>query len=203
MTRIKLCGLTRKEDILTANELMPDHIGFVLWEKSRRYVRFEKAKELKELLDPRISAVGVFVDEDIERVAEYLNEGIIDAAQLHGSEDDDYIRRLQHETGRPVIKAFRISAPEDSRAFFSCPAELLLLDSGAGGGTLLDRKLLAGIERPYFLAGGLSADNVEEAMAELHPYGVDVSSGIETDGAKDHDKMRRFVECVRRFERSE
>ena len=200
MTRIKLCGMSGEKDILTANELMPEYIGFVFWPRSKRYISSDAAVRLGSLLDPGITAVGVFVDEDIDKVSGLLADGVIAAAQLHGSEDDAYIRRLQDATGRPVIKAFRIKPESDTDMINDCAADLILLDSGAGGGRVLDRSLLTGIKRPYILAGGLSPDNVEDALKELSPYGVDVSSGIETDGAKDTDKMRRFVEKVRCFD---
>ncbi|MBQ7584023.1 MAG: phosphoribosylanthranilate isomerase [Lachnospiraceae bacterium] len=201
MIRIKLCGLTKKSDILTADELLPGYIGFVLWNKSRRYVPPEAVLQLKGLLDPRITAVGVFVDEDIKKVSRLLKEGVIDAAQLHGAEGEDYIRSLKGDTGKPVIKAFRMDEKSDVSMINESPADLILLDSGAGGGRLLDRRLLSGVKRPYLLAGGLSPDNVKDAISELSPFGVDVSSGIETDGVKDRDKMRRFVEEVRRCEK--
>ena len=197
MIKIKLCGLSRESEILTANDLLPDYIGFVLYPKSKRYVEEQRALKLKSLLVPEIRAVGVFVDEDIKRVAALLKEGLIDAAQLHGNEDDDYIKKLAAETGKPVIKAFRIHSLEDIGKAAASPADHILLDSGAGSGRVSDWELLKGMERPYFLAGGLSADNVAEAMDLLHPYGVDVSSGIETDGLKDIDKMRLFVKTVR------
>ena len=197
MIKIKLCGLSRECDILAANELLPEYIGFVLYPQSKRYVDAQKALHLKSLLAPRIKAVGVFVDEDIKRVAALLKEGVIDAAQLHGDEDDDYIKSLAADTGKPVIKAFRIHSLEDIERAAASPADHILLDSGAGSGRVSDWELLKGMERPYFLAGGLSADNVAEAMDLLHPYGVDVSSGIETDGFKDIDKMRLFVKTVR------
>ena len=198
MTKVKLCGLSKKSDILASNELLPDYIGFVFWKKSKRYVTFDEAGKLKSILDPGIKAVGVFVDEDLYEIAALLKEGIIDVAQLHGSEDDAYIKKLRHETGKPVIKAFRIRPDSDVMEINSCLADMILVDSGAGGGMVLDPALLKGIERPYFLAGGLSPDNISEILAGLSPYGVDVSSGIETDGIKDSEKMRLFVEAVRR-----
>lgn len=199
MIKIKLCGLSKEGDILAANELLPDYIGFVFWPKSRRYVDPEDAFRLKMILDKRIKAVGVFVDEDISAVEGLLKKGVIDAAQLHGSEGDEYIEKLRIRSEKPVIKAFRMKSDSDITAINGCSADHILLDSGAGGGNMLDRKLLKGIERPFFLAGGLSPDNVGEAIEELAPYGVDVSSGIETDGKKDKEKMRRFVETVRRI----
>ncbi|MBO4701758.1 MAG: tryptophan synthase subunit beta [Lachnospiraceae bacterium] len=197
MTKIKLCGLTRPEDIECANSLKPDFIGFVFYKKSSRYVSFEKAAELKKLLSPEIKAVGVFIDEDIRDVAYLLGEGIIDIAQLHGSEDEGYISKLRSLTGKPIIKAFRIKGSEDAALVNASGADYVLLDSGAGDGKLLDRNLIKDIKRPYFLAGGLSPENVKEAIDEINPFAVDVSSGIETEKKKDPDKMIKFVKTVR------
>ncbi len=198
MTRIKLCGLTRPADIQQVNELKPDYIGFVFWERSKRNVTKEQAAELKKLLDPSIQAVGVFVDSDPDFVAGLLRDEFIDAAQLHGHEDDDYIQKLRTlAPGKTVIKAFKIRTPEDVAAANASSADLVLLDSGTGSGKVFDWSLLQHIKRPYLLAGGLAPENVRQAVEELHPYGVDVSSGIETEGAKDPDKMQHFTEQVR------
>lgn len=197
MTRIKLCGLRREEDIRTVNELRPDYIGFVFAPKSRRAVSRETAAALKALLDPAIPAVGVFVDEAPETVASLLEDGIIDMAQLHGHEDAAYIARLRELTGRPLIRAFRIRTREDAEEAEQSPADHILLDAGAGDGKAFDWNLVSGVRRPYFLAGGLTPENAPEAVERLHPFALDVSSGIETDGLKDPVKMRRFVEAVR------
>ena len=198
MIRIKLCGLTRPRDIRAANELKPDYVGFVFAPKSRRYVTPHQAEALKAILDPGIQAVGVFVNEPLQRVADLLDKGIIDLAQLHGSEDGDYVRSLKACAGKPVIQAFRVAAAEDIRRAEESPADFILLDSGAGTGTVFDWTLLETVKRPYFLAGGLGLHNVAQAVARLHPYAVDVSSGIETDGVKDPDKMAVFVDAVRK-----
>lgn len=202
MTKIKLCGLSSRCHIETANELKPEYIGFVFAPKSRRYVTPEKAVELKQMLSPEIQAVGVFVNETSEKVAKLLNKGVIDMAQLHGDEDENYIKRLRQHTNRPVIKAFRIETISDIVQATQCPADYILLDSGAGTGTVFDWNLIKNIERPYLLAGGLSPDNVKNAVNILHPYGVDVSSGIETNGYKDKSKMAAFVAAVRKEDRS-
>lgn len=197
--KIKLCGLTRPSDIETANILRPEYIGFVFAKKSRRYVSPERVKTLKELLHPEISAVGVFVNEEPEAVADWLSAGIIDVAQLHGSEDETYIERLRELTDRPLIKAFSITGVRDIREANASTADFVLLDTGEGGtGRAFDRELLAGMERPYFLAGGLDPSTVGEVVRRWRPYGVDVSSGIETDGYKDAVKMREFVKNVRK-----
>lgn len=198
MTRIKLCGLSRPCDIETANELKPEYIGFVFAPGSKRCVSPEKAAELKQMLSPGIRAVGVFVDEAAERVADLLDKNIIDMAQMHGSEDENYIKRLRVLTDKPVIRAFRIHTKEDIPAAENSTADYVLLDSGAGTGKVFDWTLIQGMGRPYFLAGGLGLDNIKEAINRLHPFAVDVSSGIETDGVKDRAKMTAFVAAVRK-----
>ncbi len=197
MTGIKLCGLSRPCDIETANALRPDYIGFVFWEKSRRCVSPKEAADLKQLLSPDIRAVGVFVNEEPEVVADLLNRNVIDLAQLHGSEDEAYLSRLRALTGRPLIQAFRIASEEDLRKAEGSSADEILLDAGAGGGTVFDWSLLRGAKRRYFLAGGLNPKNVKAAIRDLHPYALDVSSGIETGGRKDPEKMAAFVTAVR------
>jgi phosphoribosylanthranilate isomerase len=145
--------------------------------------------------------VRVFVDEEPQTVARLLNNGVIDIAQLHGAEAEDYIRELRKLIGnKPVIKAFRIASKEDVRAANESTADLVLADAGAGEGKTFDWSLLSEMKRPYLLAGGLGPENVEEAIQEIRPYGVDVSSGIETDGIKDPEKMRKFAEIVRAFQ---
>ncbi len=198
MTRIKLCGLSRLCDIKEASRLLPEYIGFVFSEKSRRYVSPETAKELRRELDPSIRAVGVFVREAPARVAELLRDGVIDLAQLHGGEDEDYLRQLRTLTDKPLIQAFRVDSPADLARAEESTADFILLDHGPGGtGTAFDWSLLAGFARPFFLAGGLCPENAAKAVAALHPFALDVSSGIETEGVKDREKMKAFVEAVR------
>ena len=195
-TRVKFCGLKRIEDIRAANELRPDFAGFVFWEKSSRNVSEQEAKELGGALLPDIKKVGVFVDEDPDRVAALLRDGIIDIAQLHGHEDKEYISKLRSLTeGACVIKAFVIKSKEDLERAGNSSADYLLLDSGKGTGQTFNWELIreAEFDKPFFLAGGLGPENVAEAIDKLSPYAVDVSSGIETDGVKDPDKMRQFM----------
>lgn len=198
MVRIKFCGLSRPCDIMWANELGADYIGFVFAPSSRRYVTPEKARELRDLLNPPAKAVGVFVNEDPEKVALLAAEGIIDMAQLHGDEDEEYMESLRKLSGIPVIKAFRIETPEDLQKAHRSRADMILLDNGSGGtGQSFDWDLLRGFKRDYFLAGGLDPENVAEAIGRTGAFAVDVSSGIETEGSKDREKMRSFTQAVR------
>lgn len=197
MTRIKLCGLTRPEDVLAANQLAPNYVGFVFAAGSRRRVSPPQAVRLKGLLAPGILAVGVFVDQAPEDVAALLEAGVIDLAQLHGGEGPDYLRALGRLTSKPVIQAVRVRTPDDLAQAADSPAPLVLLDSGAGSGVPFDWSLLASFPRPYLLAGGLGPANVGRALRALNPWGVDVSSGVETGGKKDPIKMAAFVAAVR------
>lgn len=197
MTKIKLCGLTHPDDIAAANRCRPDYIGFVFARQSRRAVSPAQAALLKERLAPGIVAVGVFVDESPAAVAALLQRGIIDAAQLHGSEDETYLKTLRALTGKPLIQAFRIACAADLQIARHSSADFVLLDAGAGSGAVFDWDLLQDFRRPYFLAGGLEPSNVGQAIQKLHPYAVDVSSGIESSGTKDSDKMAAFVAAVR------
>ena len=208
MTKIKMCGLTRPEDIAVVNELKPEFVGFVFWEKSSRNLSRSQAAELKKALLPGIKAVGVFVDEDCDTVAGMLKDGIIDLAQLHGNESEEYIGKLRRlAPSKEIIKAFVVrsgqgdlSAEATIERARACSADYLLLDSGKGTGQTFNWELIRGakFEKPVFLAGGLSPENVEAAVKAVKPYAVDVSSGIEAEGRKDPEKMREFVTEVRR-----
>ena len=212
MAKVKICGLFRDEDIAAANRVLPDYIGFVFAAKSPRRVSFEKAKALKQLLDERIAAVGVFVNESVEAIAAALSSGIIDIAQLHGDEDAHFIEELKRRAGKPVIKAFMLDAMAAAgenatekrdaalRALAEAetsPADFVLLDSGRGSGAAFDWQQVKGFSRPYFLAGGLNPENIAKALEELSPFAVDASSGVETAGFKDEAKMRLFVQRAR------
>lgn len=200
MTKIKLCGLSRIQDIETVNTLKPDYIGFVFAAKSKRRVTQLQAAELKSKLNPETKAVGVFLDDDLDMVAGMMNLGIVDVVQLHGSEDEEYIKKLRVITDKPIIKAFVINTAEDVKRAEQSTADYILLDGGKGSGKVFDWSLLKEIKRPYFLAGGLNTENAAQAVASLKPFAVDVSTGIETDGFKDAEKMTAFVAAVRKGE---
>lgn len=197
-TKIKICGLTRMRDIEFVNALRPDFAGFVFAGKSRRYISPGTAAALREQLDPGIIPVGVFADAPLETVAELMRGGVVSVAQLHGRESGEYVAALRRLAVGPVIQAFRIESAADVERAVRSSAEFLLLDHGAGGtGEAFDWTLVHSLGRPFFLAGGLNAENVSGAVALTHPYAVDVSSGVETDRVKDFEKMRKFICAVR------
>ena len=215
MQKIKLCGMMKPCDIEYANRVKPDLVGFI-FANTRRKISATQAKQFREALDAEIPAVGVFVNEDISVITSLVQDGCIDMIQLHGEEDADYIRRLREICDVPVIKAVKVQTVEQIRQAAALPVDYLLLDTyrkGVLGGTgeafdwelLREAKAAAGdtaegelFGKPYFLAGGLHAGNLREAAA-LGSYGLDVSSGIETDGSKDFDKMVEVMELVRKF----
>lgn len=202
-------------DIEYANRVKPDFVGFI-FANTRRKISAAQAKQFREALDAEIPAVGVFVNEDIPVIASLVQDGCIDMIQLHGEEDADYIRRLREICDVPVIKAVKVQTVEQIRQAAALPVDYLLLDTyrkGVLGGTgeafdwelLREAKAAAGdtaegelFGKPYFLAGGLHAGNLREAAA-LGSYGLDISSGIETDGSKDFTKMVEVMELVRKF----
>lgn len=197
VTKIKLCGLRRMYDIECVNELMPEYIGFIFAKKSKRYVTFDESKILKNSLNNDITAVGVFVDEDIDTVVNAVNKKIIDAIQLHGNEDEEYIYKLRSKTKCTIIKAFKIQSLSDIDEANKSSADYVLLDSGGGTGESFDWSFLQKMKRKYFLAGGLTPENVGMAINTLTPFAVDASSSLEIDGCKDKEKMKAFVDAVR------
>ena len=197
MSKVKICGLSRQDDIDAVNHSLPDYIGFVFAE-SRRKVDAKTAAMLKAGLDKRIKAIGVFVNQDIDYISALFKNGTIDFVQLHGEEDTAYMKRLRKSCDAPILKALRIGAfmpniPEG--------ADYLLFDTASvhrgGSGKSFDWNILSGYSGiPYFLAGGLDISNVLEAVHLLNPYCVDVSSGVETNGVKDPVKIDEFVRMV-------
>ncbi|MFI3165398.1 MAG: tryptophan synthase subunit beta [Bacillota bacterium] len=201
MTKIKICGLKRKIDVINANELMPEFVGFV-FAKSKRQVSKETAKILKSKLDKNIKAVGVFVNEDIDFIIELARENIIDIIQLHGCETFECIAKIKKLLPKTeIIKAINVQSISDVLAWENSQVDYLILDNGAGGtGEKFDWNILSGLEnfsKKLIIAGGLNPQNVSEVI-KTNPYGVDVSSGVETDGFKDKDKMFAFVQNVRK-----
>ncbi|MBC5660723.1 phosphoribosylanthranilate isomerase [Anaerosacchariphilus sp. NSJ-68] len=202
MTKIKICGLKRPEDIQAVNEAKPDFAGFVIEvSKSRRNVSAEQVRELVKGLAEQTEAVGVFVNAPLELVAGLLKDGTLALAQLHGGEDEAYIRELRQMTDKPLIQAFSIRTKADIERALQSTADYLLLDQGDGGtGRCFDWSLVPELSRPFFLAGGLSVVNLSEAISQVKPWAVDLSSSLETDGVKDPAKIQAAVEMVRTLE---
>ncbi len=196
--KIKICGLSREEDIAMANSYRPDFIGFVFYPPSRRYVSPQKAAELKNLLDSGINAVGVFVNAEIPLIEGLCSQGVIDMVQLHGDEDEAYILRLKEVVQKPIIKAVRVKNADEIIKAEKLPCEYLLLDTYrefnfGGSGETFDHSIIPLIKKPYFLAGGLDVNNIGKAARTCTPFAFDVSSGCETEGFKDDKKFMGIV----------
>ncbi|MCR4893697.1 MAG: phosphoribosylanthranilate isomerase [Eubacteriales bacterium] len=201
MSGIKICGLFRDIDIDYVNEAMPDCAGFILYfPKSHRNIDPERARELISALSEGIKAVGVFVDLPLETVAETASFIGFDAVQLHGHEDRDYILTLREKTGLPVWKAFRVRTGEDLEQARLSPADEVILDNGYGTGETFDWDLLGGFSRKFILAGGLTPENIPEALRLYSPGMIDISSGVETDRKKDREKIIAAVRAVRTYD---
>ncbi len=200
--KIKLCGMFRDEDIDYVNEALPDYIGFVvMFPKSHRNISLETALRLRKRLDSRIKSVAVSVDAPVEQFAEFALSGAADMLQLHGNEDADYIARLRELTSAPIIKAVIVKTAEDVRNAQNIDADFLLFDSGTGSGKTFDHSLIrrSEITKPFFLAGGLTPENLAQVAREVNPYAVDLSGGIEADKLKDREKILRAVDEIRKL----
>lgn len=203
--KIKICGISRFSDIIAVNEVMPDYIGFV-FAKSTRQVTADKARQLKRELDNKIQAVGVFVNSPIEEILSLAGaasgqERILDLIQLHGDENESYIRKLKQHTALPVMKALRVQNTGQVQEAQNLPCDYLLLDTCVkgvygGAGIQFDWDMIPRLTKPYFLAGGINRDNLLQA-ASREPYCIDVSSGAETDGRKDPSKIEELVKLLR------
>lgn len=202
MTKLKICGLRRSEDISYVNEFLPDYAGFILSKQFWRHISLDLLAQLTSRLSDKITPVGVFVNETVETIipfSKYL--GVI---QLHGDEDNDFIRTLKKHTDCEIWKAIRPQSPDEiSNACQSC-ADKLLIDSFSknsvgGTGVVGNWEIIksAEITKPFFLAGGISADNIREAIEAVRPYGIDVSSSVETDKKKDKEKIRTIIKKAR------
>lgn len=204
MTKVKICGLFRPEDIEYVNKLKPDYIGFMFYKKSSRYVTPEQTAALKKLLDPAIVAVGVFVNESIDFIADLVEQKLLDMVQIHGDEDAAYIAELHERIDVPIIKAVRVKDESSFDGLENYACDYFLFDTykkGMYGGTGERFNLTLGDEKrigkKYFVAGGLDADNVSEVLEHTYAMGVDVSGGVETNGIKDEAKIKAFIEAVR------
>ena len=198
MVKIKICGLKRLEDIEIANRYMPNYIGFVFAE-SKRQVTHNLARTLKENLDPNITAVGVFVDAPADEILKLYGDEIIDMVQLHGSESEEFILNLKEKTNHElkVIKAIEMYDGIDITEYDDSKADYLLFDSGKGSGKTFDWNLIRkDLKKEFFIAGGLTSQNIKDAINEFNPYAVDLSSSLEVNGFKDENKIREIMEVI-------
>ncbi|QHQ61876.1 phosphoribosylanthranilate isomerase [Anaerocolumna sedimenticola] len=201
MTKIKICGLKRPEDISYVNKYLPDYIGFV-FAQSKRMVDDATALQLKRALDKRIKAVGVFVNEPIDHITALCRNNIVDLVQLHGEEDERYIRELRQRIPNEIIKAIRVKEPLELETIQKLPCNHILFDTYikeqyGGSGLTFNRELIPKNSKPFFLAGGLNEDNILKAIEDCHPYCVDISSGVEAKGIKDEIKIKEIIKLVR------
>lgn len=190
MAKIKICGIRRAEDIAYVNELKPDYIGFILSDGFRRSITRQQAELLRSELSADIKAVGVFVDEDETYINSFVNDGIIDIVQLHGNE----VPELAGKINAPVIKYFN---PPAFGRINEYDTDYFLFDSGTGSGKGFDWSAIPDTDKPFFLAGGINEANIKNAVEQVNPYCIDLSSAVETDGVKDYNKIRKIMECVR------
>ncbi|MBO7518073.1 MAG: phosphoribosylanthranilate isomerase [Methanobrevibacter sp.] len=212
MVKLKICGMRRSEDIEMANRHKPDYIGFVFADSPRK-VSYEQAKELSSLLSDDIVPVGVFVNEHMKLIVDLFKDGIIEIAQLHGDEDEKYIRNLKdksiEETGKqiPVINAIEIKDDADYDdellKWRDSASDYFILDSGKGSGKTFDWSLIDKesefFKNSIFLAGGLNSENLALAIEEFNPFAVDLSSSVETDGFKDEEKIKEIIEIMENY----
>lgn len=203
MTKVKICGVTCLEDIQYVNHSLPDYIGLLFVAGRRRSVSPEQAALLVKKLDRRICPVGVFQNQSFSFIQTLTRAGTVKAIQLHGQESEKLISQLQQKTGLPVIKAFSVRSPQDIQAARRSTADAALLDgSKAGSGQTFDWSLLKDMDRPFFLAGGLTPERVPAALA-WKPFALDVSSGVETNGKKDAGKIQTFINITRQVHKYE
>lgn len=219
MVKIKICGLTTKEDCAIMNGFKPDYCGFV-FAKTRHYLTDKQAGELRNTLDISIPTVGVFVDDDMDHIVNLYNSAIIQIIQLHGHEDAAYINELRDRiaasnpdkkrhydefgTGAPIMKAIRVKDGHEFEDADKLPVDMLLLDNyqeGIMGGTgrQFELSMIPRLDKPYFLAGGISADNVQQALMQSRPYAIDVSSSVETEGHKDWKKVEKLMRVMEAY----
>lgn len=216
---VKLCGMLREEDIRAVAQARPDMCGFIVnFPQSHRSVSTERLAELCKLLDEEdakvaacmatsgnpvslhpIWRVGVFVDEPLDSLIRIVSAGAVDLVQLHGNESNAYISELRHRTRVGTIQAFRVSGSEDVSRAEGSSADMIMCDSGQGSGRVFDWGIVSSVHRPFILAGGLTPETIGKALTEVDPWGVDMSSGIETDKVKDPAIIAAAVDEVRRW----
>jgi phosphoribosylanthranilate isomerase len=206
MTKVKICGITNLEDALLSAKFGADALGFNFYEKSPRYILPEKAREIIERLPGEILKVGVFVNESKEKILETAETAKLDAIQLHGDETPEFVRELKAETNLEIIKAFRITNGFRAEDVLKHEVDAVLLDAFSpkdygGTGETFDWRIALKVREivpKMYLAGGLSVENVAEAIANVEPFAVDACSLLEeSKGFKNSEKVRDFIFAVK------
>lgn len=198
-TKIKICGLFRLCDAEYVNCAMPDYAGFVFYPQSRRNISLKQALELRKALHPAIATVGVFVDASQTEIVELCCRNIINVVQLHGGESNEFISGLRCILPENKIwKTYTIRSAKDLEVAKTSAADMVLLDNGHGSGECFDWSLIRDFGRPFILAGGLTPENIPDAIKQFNPYALDISSGVESNGVKDKTKIYAAVAAARR-----
>ena len=199
MAKIKICGLSRDVDAEFVNAAKPDFVGFIIGVPfSKRNIDINRAERMRSLIDEKIPTVGVFINYPIKDIAQLVNRGIINIVQLHGSEDEEYIKALRELIPHTEIwKAFVVKSADDISNAEKSSADRVLLDSGTGCGKTFDWSAVSEINREFILAGGLNSENIPNAISQVNPWAVDLSSGVETDGVKDREKILKAVKAAK------
>ncbi len=190
MAKIKICGLRRQEDVNCVNELKPDYVGFILSDGFRRSIDAKTAKQLSAGIDKDIIKVGVFVNDNTDKINSFVQDGVTDLVQLHGNESPEYCKKIN----APLIKYFKPSMFDSIDEY---DVQYYLFDSGTGTGRVFDWSKIPKVQKPFFLAGGIDGENVLKAVKEINPYCIDVSSSVETNGFKDYEKVKQIIDAVR------
>ncbi|MDR2967018.1 MAG: phosphoribosylanthranilate isomerase [Methanobacteriaceae archaeon] len=194
--KIKICGLRREEDVAIVNKYKPDLIGFVFAESKRR-INFNQAIKLKKNLNKDILVVGVFVDAKIQDITCLIEKKIIDIVQVHGNEDEEYIANLKEfDESIKIIKAILVKSKDDIKRWENSQVDYILLDSGKGSGKTFNWDLIGNIKKPFFIAGGINSENVDE-VAKFNPFGIDLSSGAEENGFKSSKKIAKIMASLK------
>ncbi len=195
-TKIKICGLRREEDIAIVNEYKPDFIGFVFAE-SKRKIDFDQAISFKKNLNKDILVVGVFVDVNIQDIIYLIENKVIDIVQLHGNENENYIANLKEfDENIKIIKAILVKNKDDIKKWEDSQADYILLDNGKGTGKTFNWDLIGDIKKPFFMAGGINSENIDEAL-KFNPFGIDLSSGAEENGFKSSKKIAKIMKSLK------
>ena len=199
MTKVKICGITHEVEISIMNELNPDFVGFVFASKSRHFIAPEHAGLLRSKLKRGIKTVGVFTNASLRNVALTMETAGLDMVQLHGDETAEYIAALREYIHCPIMKVVKVAKPIDADKAMYTTADYVMLDGGsAGSGKSFDWSLLGNMRRNFFLSGGLTPENIHEALRlEPKPFGLNVSSGVESNKVKDYRKVMKFILAVR------